>query len=590
MLVLVGPIEHPASLSWDGEHMHPPEVMEDPAGGRVLDAFTFVVWQGGAMLLEGRAETVCEGRIDEQTDRHAHHQGHDPLGLCAIQGRSQKLRGLQEAQPPCRPGLPCVAVEHRLGRSLALVECVRREEKATLLVDACLTVGEPRRQGPDDRGDQVVGLGARAWAPSLPLGGRGADGAGVEHRGLQACGKTRERLLGSGCTGKRGPAQRPEGVDFLGTLRAPLLVHGTLGWRLARLGVDASPAWLEAAIARWPHTIARALRERCPRLGLSRGQDGLGCAQGRGDAGNPLEVGLGQLVQGLGTREGTGSDQERHPRGDLPLGYLGGDALTAVVRVTAMATEGRHQHGDTGVVCDEQLQHHLVAVRALIPTGATGDVQAVLLRLRVTVIPAIDMEAGALERGERWGKPQARGGRSGHAAVECRYPIRLERIQGTATRVIVAMTGVHARSDETRERRMLQKMRPEVELVVDEAQAVADHRLDRMAGGDNPHGRVLLGGVSNDLSDAECFTHPRDSTQGISDLRAVRLGLWRNSRTVRVSHRLLLCRGDCIDTPKLLRGCLETKSMRDNILCYILGKTKNGITRESVSYHAFSNS
>ena len=116
MLVLVGQIENHESLSWDVEHMNPHEVMEDPACGRVLDAFTFLVWKGCSMLLEGRADTVFEGRIDEQTDRHDHQQGHDPLGLFEIQGRSQKLRVFQEAKPPFRPGLPFVSVEHRLGR------------------------------------------------------------------------------------------------------------------------------------------------------------------------------------------------------------------------------------------------------------------------------------------------------------------------------------------------------------------------------------------------------------------------------------------------------------------------------------------
>jgi len=287
--------------------------------------------------------------------------------------------------------------------------------------------------------DKVVGLGARAWAPSLPIVGRGADGAVVEKRGLQAFGTTRERLLGIGFTGKRGPAQRPEGFDVLGTLRAPLLVNGTLGLRLARLGVDAYPAVLDAAIARWHHTRALALREWCHRLGLSRGQDGWGFVQGRWDAGNPLEVGIGQLLQVLGTLEGTVSDQERQTIGDLQLGYRVGDDLTEVLRVTAMATEGLHQHGDTGLVCDDQIQHHLVEVRALIPTVAAGDVHDVLLRRLVTVIPAIDMEAGAIEMGARWGKPQALGGRSCNEAVECRYPISLERLQGTAQRVIVEM-------------------------------------------------------------------------------------------------------------------------------------------------------
>ena len=168
--------------------------------------------------------------------------------------------------------------------------------------------------------DKMVGLGARARAPSLPIVRCGADGAVVEKCGLQAFGKTRERLLGIGFTGKRGPTQRPEGFAFLVTLRAPLLVHGTLDLWLARLGMDEDPALLDAAIARWHHTIALALRERCHRLGISLGQDGLGFTQGRWDSGNPLEGGLGQLLQVLGTIEGTVSDQERHPIGDLQLG------------------------------------------------------------------------------------------------------------------------------------------------------------------------------------------------------------------------------------------------------------------------------
>jgi hypothetical protein len=37
-----------------------------------------------------------------------------------------------------------------------------------------------------------------------------------------------------------------------------------------------------------------------------------------------------------------------------------------------------------------------------------------------------------------------------------------------------------------------------------------------------------------------------------------------------------------------LRGCPETKSLKNNILCHVLGKTKNGITGSAVSCHAFS--
>ena len=111
-------------------------------------------------------------------------------------------------------------------------------------------------------------------------------------------------------------------------------------------------------------------------------------------------------MQVLCTLEGTVSDKERHAIGELQLGNMVGEDLAEVVRVTTIATEGLPHHGDTGLVFDDQVQHHLVEVRALIPTVAAGDVKNVFLRLLVTVITAIDMEAGAIEMGERWWQPQ----------------------------------------------------------------------------------------------------------------------------------------------------------------------------------------
>src|SRR5215510_2703496 len=108
--------------------------------------------------------------------------------------------------------------------------------------------------------DDLVGLCPWAWTPALAIVGRGADGAVVEKRGLQAFCKTRERLLGISFTGKRGPAQRPEGFDFLVTLRAPLPIDGALGLRLALFRVDQDPALLDAPIARAYHMIAITLR------------------------------------------------------------------------------------------------------------------------------------------------------------------------------------------------------------------------------------------------------------------------------------------------------------------------------------------
>jgi hypothetical protein len=115
VLVLVGQIENHESLSRDVEHMNPHEVMEHPACGRVLEALAFVVRKGGRLLLAGGANPLLQGCIHQQADRHHHPQGHDVLGLFEVEGGGQKRRGLQAAQATGRPGLPFLAVEHRLG-------------------------------------------------------------------------------------------------------------------------------------------------------------------------------------------------------------------------------------------------------------------------------------------------------------------------------------------------------------------------------------------------------------------------------------------------------------------------------------------
>src|SRR5438309_11930200 len=95
-------------------------------------------------------------------------------------------------------------------------------------------------------------------------------------------------------------------------------------------------------------------------------------------------------------------------------------------------------------------------------------------------------------------------------------------------------------------------MGDKVQLLVEKAQTVEPHGFfDCMASGHNPHGRVLLRRVINDLSHAEFFKHPRDQTQVLQDLRTVRLRLWRELRAVRWSHSLLLYRGEGIDIQTL---------------------------------------
>ena len=115
--------------------------------------------------------------------------------------------------------------------------------------------------------DELVGLGAPGRPPH-GVGGR----YGQRETWSARRGQTRQGLVGIRFTGKGRAAQRLEGFDFVGTLLEPLLVHGALGVRLARLGVDEDPALRDTPIARWHHVIAIALRERSHRLGIGLSQ------------------------------------------------------------------------------------------------------------------------------------------------------------------------------------------------------------------------------------------------------------------------------------------------------------------------------
>jgi hypothetical protein len=77
---------------------------------------------------------------------------------------------------------------------------------------------------------------------------------------------------------------------------------------------------------------------------------------------------------------------------------------------------------------------------------------------------------------------------------------------------------------------------------MEQAEAVAPHGVDRMAGGPTPHGRVLRRRVIKLLRAPAFVTHRRDQPPVISDLGAGRWRLGRPGRTVRVSQSLLLCR------------------------------------------------
>ncbi len=88
---------------------------------------------------------------------------------------------------------------------------------------------------------------------------------------------------------------------------------------------------------------------------------------------------------------------------------------------------------------------------------ATREVHHVGRRLRGTVVAAIDVDAGAIERHEGGRQPSTLSGRGSNETVEFRHPRGVERIEGAPERVIMEMAGFHGRGDKARGGRMLKK-------------------------------------------------------------------------------------------------------------------------------------
>ena len=135
--------------------MNPVKVVEYPSCRGVLDAFAFLVWKGGPVLCECGANTILQGRIDEETYRHHHQEGHDALRLFEIEGRGQKAGVFEEAEAAFGMHVAFVAGSHLLGRQLGVIQLIGGEEETTVLVDAVLPGRERAGQGPCDVVDHL---------------------------------------------------------------------------------------------------------------------------------------------------------------------------------------------------------------------------------------------------------------------------------------------------------------------------------------------------------------------------------------------------------------------------------------------------
>ena len=183
------------------------------------------------------------------------------------------------------------------------------------------------------------------------------------------------------------------------------------------------------------------------------------------------------------------------------------DNLAELVRITASATQRFPQERNASLVLDDQLQHALMQIGPMIPAVALGDVHNLGVRGRIAVLATITMKARTVEMGKAGRKAQTLGGRRRYETVEFRYPVVLEGIQGTSEGIIVELCGGNAGRNESVGGLILEEPRDEGARLIDKPQAIEPHRFDGFTHGEVPHFRVLLGGLVDDVANAEFFKH-----------------------------------------------------------------------------------
>jgi hypothetical protein len=401
------------------------------------------------------------------------------------------------------------------------IQCVGGQEETPGLVAACLSGRERRSPGSGDLLDHVVGWHAWPGASPFPRAGQRAPCAGGQARGVPVLRQRRQCLPRVRVAGQGGAAQLLPGLAVCVPRLAALFVDGALCWSLAGLGVEAAPALCHPAGGRPPRLRAIARLERRHGLRIAGRQAGLGRAHRCRPPGEPRPRRLRELRAVGRALEGTIGDQGGGTRRGVPRLEVGTAHLAALLRLTAITTARRPQHGETGVGLDHQLQPPLVQVGPMIPAIALGEVQNPRLGLLVAVRAPVDMDTGAIEMGKARREASALSGCGRTEAVECCHPGVGEGLQGPTAGVIVERFRSHTRRNAARGGCILTEPGDEGEGVMDKPHTIAPHRFDGLTDREVPPCRVVVGGVSEDVAHGECVAHASDKAEVVEDLATV---------------------------------------------------------------------
>jgi hypothetical protein len=95
--------------------MNPHHIGQDPSCSWMLHRLSLVMGKGRSLRLQRLTDAVLSGRIDESAARHHQQEGHEALGLVQIERGGSTLWLFQQAAPPRRVHLACIAFHKLLG-------------------------------------------------------------------------------------------------------------------------------------------------------------------------------------------------------------------------------------------------------------------------------------------------------------------------------------------------------------------------------------------------------------------------------------------------------------------------------------------
>jgi hypothetical protein len=151
----------------------------------------------------------------------------------------------------------------------------------------------------------------------------------------------------------------------------------------------------------------------------------------------------------------------------------------------------------------------------MIPAVASGDVKDRCIGLCLTVVTAVDVNAGSIEVGKGGSQPQTLGRGGGNETIERCDAVGIEGISGSPQGIIIKLCRGNAGGNESSGRLMREELGDEVESLVDNPQTIKHHGFDGFPNRAVSHCWILLRCFVSDVANAQFVKHTRNEAEMI---------------------------------------------------------------------------